>query len=224
MSEIDEGTAESVATRLDRLGEVLEGRGLRVVKRTVYEDAAGDGTGALGWLWIRAEPPLFPEEDHDVTLTYSEVDGAWSLGTPRGEHRRVEGAANVGEAVGRVLLDQSASDSPGSPVRALPDWMWLVLGGTGTTVVLPFITTLVGKSAEDAYAAVRSLLRRSKPEVTAGRVEIVDDEHDVRIIGPDPIPKEAVRQLALLDRAEIRGHVLVWDDQTATWHRFGRRP
>lgn len=222
VSEIDEGMTESVTTRLDRLSEVLEGRGLRVVKRAVYEDAAGDGTGALGWMWVRAEPPLFPDDDHDVALTYSEIDDAWSLGTPGGEQRRVEGAGNVGETVGRVLLDECAS--PGSPVRALPDWMWLVLGGTGTTVVLPFITALVGKSAEDAYAALRSLLRKSKPELSAGRVEIFDDEHDVRIIGPDPIPKDAVRQLALLDRTEIRGHVLVWDDATATWFRFGRRP
>lgn len=212
-------------TRLDHVAAALESTGLTVVRRAVYEDEQDDGTGALGWLWARAEPPRFPDETFDVAVTYSAAEGTWSVGTPSGGRYLLRDSDDPGQAVHQLLTEPGNHNDDGAPSRTVPEWVWLMLGGFGTTVVAPFVQAVVGKSAEDAYAALRSLLRR-KEKPAGGVLEhtsLLDPDHDVRIIGPDPMPAEAVTQLAVMDRSEIDGHVLVWNDDTKTWHRYRRQ-
>ncbi|MFI7672225.1 hypothetical protein [Actinophytocola sp. NPDC049390] len=229
MSLNDDRTTEprQLSARLDQVAAALDSMGLTVVRRAVYEDDQGDGTGALGWLWAQSEPRRFPGETFDVAVTYSAAEGTWSVGTPSGSLYRLSDSDEPGQRIRQLLAEPGNGSTEDATSRTVPEWVWLVLGGVGTTVVAPFVQAVVGKSAEDAYAALRSLLRRKeKPQQDVGMLEhtsILDPDHDVRIIGPDPMPAEAVRQLATMDRAEIDGHVLVWNDDTRTWHRYRRQ-
>lgn len=201
--------------------------GLTIVRRAVYEDDQGDGTGALGWLWAQSEPRRFPGETFDVAVTYSAAEGTWSVGSSSGGVYRLRDSADPGEAIHQFLTGPGNRGAEGAPPRTVPEWVWMMLGGAGTTVVAPFLKAVVGKSAEEAYAALRSLLRRKeKPPLTGGmdeHISILDPDRDVRIIGPDPMPTEAVLQLAIMDQSDIDGHVLVWDDDEKTWHRYRRQ-
>jgi hypothetical protein len=225
----DDRTTESnlLSARLDQVAGALSSMGLTIVRRAVYEDDQGDGTGALGWLWAQSEPRRFPGETFDVAVTYSASEGTWSVGTPSGSLYRLRDSEDPGQTIHQLLTEPGNLSAEGAPSRTVPEWVWIMLGGIGTTVVAPFVQAVVGKSAEEAYAALRSVLRRKeKPQLTGGMLEhtsILDPDHDVRIIGPDPMPTEAVIQLAIMDQSEIDGHVLVWNDDTKTWHRYRRQ-
>ncbi|MBW4722161.1 hypothetical protein [Saccharothrix obliqua] len=214
----DDDLTTALDARLDQVTATLESMGLTVVRRTAYADDLGDGTGALGWLWARAEPRRFPDETFDVAITYSAADGTWTLGTPTGAGYSSEESEDAGSTVHRLLTWKRPQDAP---ARTIPEWMWVVLGGAGTGVVLPFVTAMIEKSAEDAYTALRAIFAKRKPG-DPNRLSILDPDHDLHIIGPDPLPEAAVRQLALM-APEVDGHVLIWDDETQTWQRYRRQ-
>lgn len=201
--------------------------GLTIVRRAVYEDDQGDGTGTLGWLWAQSAPRRFPGETFDVAVTFIASEGVWSVGTPSGSPYRLRDSEDPGQAIQQLLTEPGNHSAEGAPSRTVPEWVWMMLGGIGTTVVAPFVTAVIGKTAEDAYAALRPLLRRKeKPQLTDGTSEhtsIHDPDRDVHIMGPDPLPVEAVIQLTVMDQSEIDGHVLVWNDDTKTWHRYRRQ-
>ncbi|MEU6205760.1 hypothetical protein ABZ814_19525 [Micromonospora musae] len=123
-------------------------------------------------------------------------------------------------------------------VRHLGDPNWLMVAGTAVvaSVVVPFVQALVGKAAEDAYTAVRTLIGRrlgrrltTEPagpaagEVGRNLVLIRDPEAGIELIAPANLPDEAVRQLVHLDPAELRDVVLVWDGQEGRWQRASER-
>ncbi|HEY5835643.1 hypothetical protein [Streptomyces sp.] len=250
--------------RLAALAEALDAHGLSVVRRNVYHDESGDGTGDLGWLWLCATPRRFPDETHDLVVCYSTADGDWQISAPDGRTRRIPaavGAAPPAAAIAEVLSPADGGALAGPPaLRDLPDWVPLVLSGTATSLIIPFVQAVAGKSADDVYAGLRARLARhgrptpdssasadsdadptapdptapdpATPDPTApaprtprdgsGFVSILDPEADLQLVMPDPIPPEAVRQLTAMDRSELRGRTLVWDDSRQEWLRCRR--
>ncbi|MGW1030359.1 hypothetical protein ACWD4J_43125 [Streptomyces sp. NPDC002577] len=245
--------------RLAELTEALDAYGLSVVRRNVYHDESGDGTGDLCWLWLRATPRRFPDETHDLVVCYSTADGEWQISAPDGRTRRIPaavGAAPPAAAIAEVLssADRGAPAEPPA-LRDLPDWVSLVLSGAATSLIIPFVQAVAGKSADDVYAGLRARLARrgrptpdssasadsdadnpapdpSAPDASAPAprippdgsrfVSILDPEADLQLVMPDPISPEAVRQLTAMDRSELRGRTLVWDDSRQEWLRCRR--
>ncbi|WP_405803321.1 hypothetical protein [Streptomyces sp. NBC_01187] len=237
----------AVDTRLARMKDALRVHGLAPVRESVYRDESGDGTGDMGWLWLRAEPRAFPGESHDLVVRYSEADGDWQISTPDDRARTLPAAddAASAEAVAAAAVDvlalasgRASVDEP--VVRNLPDWVALLLSGVATSLIIPFVQAVAGRSAEDAYAGLRTRLARSEeadpdpapdpasPDpaspgpAPSGYVSIVDPDADLQLVVPDPMPPDAVRQLVAMDRSELRGRTLVWDVGRQEWFRCRR--
>lgn len=235
--------------RLAALTEALGTHGLSVVRRNAYYDESGDGTGDLLWLWLCTTPRRFPEETHDLVVRYSTADGDWQVFAPDGRTRRFPAAAGAvppAAAIADVLSPDRGSAPPGPPaLRDMPDWVSLVLSGAATSLIIPFVQAVAGKSADDVYAGLRARLpRRGRPAAdpsasdpagsdtgtpdphvphgACGFVSIQDPEADLQLVVPDPIPPDAVRQLMAMDRSELRGRTLVWDDGRQEWFRCRR--
>jgi hypothetical protein len=252
MGEVGDGgesIPDPVADQLDDAVKVLGARRLTVWRHTVYRDRDGDGTGDIGWLWLRAEPRRFPGEDHDLLLVYSVADGGWQASTPDGRAARgiaetsgqdtgqaaltaAVAALSAGSADDPGTVGRSASSLPGpEELRSLPDWVSLILGGVTASVVFPFAQAIAGKAADDAYAKLRTLLGRrnphpeldqAKPAWVAGYIRIVDPDTGLQLIVPDPVPPDAVRKLLIMDRSELGNRILVWDTARTEW--FACRP
>jgi hypothetical protein len=168
----------------------------------------------MRWLWLRTDPRRFPDQDHDLLATYSSLDG-WALRTVEGRHARVASAAEVMPTAWRLLHGGPDDDRD----RGLPEWVWMAAGAGVTTVVTPFVQALVGKTAEDAYQAMRALLGRSKRRETVHRWSLVDLDERTQFVMPDPVPAEALRQLVAILRSGVTGHIMVWDDAEQRWKR-----
>jgi hypothetical protein len=228
----------AVETRLAEMTEALRAHGLTLVRQNTYRDESGDGTGDLGWLWLRAEPCRFPDERHDLVVRYSEADGDWQVSTPDERTLRIPAAGDdlsieVTAATISGVLTPADGCPPAAPVlRDVPDWVSLVLAGVITSLIVPFVQAVAGRSADDAYTALRARLtrpRRSAPDTPAppepaesAYVSILDPEADLQLVVPEPIPPDAVRQLAAMDRSELRGRTLVWDASRQEWFRCRR--
>ncbi|MEV6056349.1 hypothetical protein [Streptomyces sp. NPDC052107] len=239
----------ALEARLAELTETLGTHGLSVVRRNVYYDESGDGTGDLLWLWLCAAPRRFPEETHDLVVRYSTADGDWQVSAPDGRTRRIPaaaGAAPPAAAIADVLSAAQGGAPPEPPaLRDMPDWVSLVLSGAATSLIIPFVQAVAGKSADDVYAGLRArLARRGRPAPdpsasdsagsdtgtpdphvphdASGFVSIRDPEADLQLVMPDPVPPDAVRQLMTMDRSELRGRTLVWDDSRQEWFRCRR--
>ncbi|MDF3150283.1 hypothetical protein, partial [Streptomyces sp. T21Q-yed] len=107
------------------------------------------------------------------------------------------------------------------------------LGAAAVQVVVPFVQTVVGKSAEDAYAALRMWLSRRRTAVDEAPAEastateyvsIADPDEDIQLIAPDPVPPAALRRLVHLDVAELRGRTFIWDESRQEWFPCRRSP
>jgi hypothetical protein len=98
------------------------------------------------------------------------------------------------------------------------------------------VQTIATKTAEDAYASLRRLIKRQKPppkleggndtaenDPTARYLSITDPEFDVQLLVPEPIPPQAVRQLVIMDRSELRGRTLWWDEGRREWLWWNRK-
>lgn len=249
----DRAQAERSAleARLAGMAEALVANRLSVVRQTVYRDEDADGTGDLGWLWLRATPRRFPDEPHDLMVRYSTADGDWLISLPDGRTRRIPVGDDVTNAA--TIADLLWSDSAGATsepavLRDLPDWVTLVLSGAATSVIVPFVQAVARNSADDAYEGLLARLgRRRKPASASspagadaeaagepstpaprsapdgsGFVSMYDPDADLQIVMPDPIPLEAVRQLTAMDRSELRNRILVWDDSRQQWVRCRR--
>lgn len=229
----------TVDMRLTGMAGALRAHGLIVVRQNVYRDESGDGTGDLGWLWVCAEPRCFPGEGHDLVVRYSEADGDWQASTPDDRTWRIPAGdddAAAEAAIGILTPVPGGADTEAPVLRNVPDWVSLVLSGVATSLIIPFVQAITKKSADDAYAGLRARLterRKATAEVgatettppapsTSGHLSITDPEVDLQLVVPDPIPPEAVRQLAAMDRSELRGRTLVWDEGRQEWFRCRR--
>ncbi|MFB7915494.1 hypothetical protein [Streptomyces sp. NPDC056061] len=236
--------------------ELLGVRGFGTVRRNVYRDESGDGTGDMGWLWLRADPPLYPDEPHDCVVRYSEADENWQVSVPEGRMRQLSGTDGVAAVAELVVAETRRHlDAPalsgvvGTPaVRDVPEWAAMLLGGAATSLVLPFVQAMVEKSADDAYNGLRARLRGRRssaepapapapasdpataPVVVADSsaraaseyLSVLDPEADLHLVVPDPVPPDALRRLAAMDRTELRGRTLVWDESRGEWFRCRR--
>jgi hypothetical protein len=121
----------------------------------------------------------------------------------------------------------------GFGVAAIPGpESWLLVVGTAglTTIVAPFMQTLVSKAAEDTYTRLRRLFSRQRPEtknasgastaalpdaglaVEEAELEWVvlrDPETDTELVVPTVVPEEAIWQLVRFEPEGIRGTCLL---------------
>ncbi|MHA4818233.1 hypothetical protein ACXZ65_28180 [Streptomyces aculeolatus] len=226
--------------QLREMAAALEVYGFTAVGQTVYHDDFGDGTGTVGWLRLRTTPPRSPDDDHDFLVVYSEAEATWTLSAPDTAAASETTAADEVDAAARALATAAARiDGPDLTTRTLPDWTLMVLGATAMQMVVPFVQTVAGKTAEDAYAALRARLsRRRTPtgEPSAGAeaadepaagteyVSITDPDEDIQLIAPAPVPPAALRRLVHLDVAELRGRTFIWDEGSQEWLPCPRTP
>ncbi|WDF35703.1 hypothetical protein PBV52_02225 [Streptomyces sp. T12] len=218
---------------LKEMAAALAAYGFTPAGQTVYQDEFGDGTGTVGWLRLRTEPRRSPEDDHDFLVVYSEAEGTWSLAGPGAEASAIAATAGV-DAAARALATAAARAGGSEPAaRMLPDWALMALGAAAVQVVVPFVQTVVGKSAEDAYAALRMWLSRRRTAVDEAPAEastateyvsIADPDEDIQLIAPDPVPPAALRRLVHLDVAELRGRTFIWDESRQEWFPCRRSP
>ncbi|WP_406349833.1 hypothetical protein [Streptomyces sp. NBC_00658] len=162
------------------------------------------------------------------------------------------------QALARLLMDQGreeeadhwrrrATEIQNRPIppfdsvapSATPAWEATVITALVTTAVLPFIQTLVSKTAEDAYAQARQLIRRLPTRSASGAASlsrqaeaqfvIVDDpDADITLYLSSDVSDEALRALAAFDLSELTarrpdtGRVrLVWHQPSGTWRIRG---
>ncbi|ATL32077.1 hypothetical protein [Streptomyces formicae] len=120
----------------------------------------------------------------------------------------------------------------------------VVLTALVTTAVLPFIQTLVSKTAEDAYAQARQLIRRlplmrgsdrgagepAGSSAGTGALFVVVDDPDagVTLYLSSAVSDEALQALSSFDLAELtarrpdEGRIrLVWHQESGTWRIRG---
>ncbi|MGW2230381.1 hypothetical protein [Streptomyces formicae] len=140
-------------------------------------------------------------------------------------------------------LEQEYGDFEGLPSFRMAG-AEVVLTALVTTAVLPFIQTLVSKTAEDAYAQARRLIRRlpllrgsdrgagepasSSAETEALFVVVDDPDAGVTLYLSSAVSDEALRALSSFDLAELtarrpdEGRVrLVWHQESGTWRIRG---
>lgn len=147
-----------------------------------------------------------------------------------------------------VLLDRDASDAEVEAVRIAvgrrgatpivravwekppqtgngPFWMVLILLGVGFK---SFADGFLGKLGEDTADALRDLVddlrtaRRGSTRAPEGWVEF-DDVDGTNVMFASGLPDAAYRALLDLDWDEVRGGMLIWDDEAAEWYDPNRR-
>src|SRR5690242_20017951 len=79
----------ALEARLAGMAEALGAHHLSVMRQNSYRDEDTDGTGDLGWLWLRATPRQFPDETHDLMVRYSAADDNWLISLPDGRTRHI---------------------------------------------------------------------------------------------------------------------------------------
>ncbi|MFF2852067.1 hypothetical protein ACFVT5_37935 [Streptomyces sp. NPDC058001] len=144
----------------------------------------------------------------------------------------------------RATEIQNRPIPPFDNIASAPAWEATVITALVTTTVLPFIQTLVSKTAEDAYAQARQLIRRlplrhretrnasgaaSPSRQAEAQYVIVDDsDADITLYLSSDVSDEALRALAAFDLSELTarrpdaGRVrLVWHQPSGTWRIRG---
>ncbi|MEU5566079.1 hypothetical protein [Micromonospora musae] len=227
-------TPRFVAERLEAVRTELAAAGAEVADQVTGEDDGGLVRRVLvhrpSW-----QPAVSPVEPTGLVVALG-VRG-WRiryLGPDGGEDELLD----VGLAAPAAAVVDEIWPRLTWEVRHLGDPNWLMVAGTAVvaSVVVPFVQALVGKAAEDAYMAVRTLIGRrlgrrlttepggpAADEVDRNLVLIRDPEAGIELIAPANLPDEAVRQLVHLDPAELRDVVLVWDGQEGRWQRARER-
>jgi hypothetical protein len=91
-----------------------------------------------------------------------------------------------------------------------------VVGGVvAASIVIPFMQAFAGKAGEDAYQAVRDLIRRLKR--SGEPVSLYDPATDTKLVVVSPPPDEAIKQLVGMPQARLWGHVATWDADAGVW-------
>lgn len=96
-----------------------------------------------------------------------------------------------------------------------PSWESIVEGAVAASIALPFMQAFASKAGEDAYQALKSLIKRFKP--SREPVRLYDSSTNTRLVFVSPLPDDAIKQLAAITPACLRGKVATWDADAGAW-------
>jgi hypothetical protein len=117
----------------------------------------------------------------------------------------------------RYLTEAGRLGTAGPDVRpdAGPNWGTFVEGAVAASIVLPFMQAFASKAGEDAYRAVKSLVKhlRMSPEL----VSLYDPSTHTKLVFVSPLSDEAIKQLAGITPARLESRVATWDADAGTW-------
>jgi hypothetical protein len=80
---------------------------------------------------------------------------------------------------------------------------------------VPFMQAFASKAGEDAYLALRNLIRRFI--ISRDQVSVLDPSTDTELVYDSPLSDEAIRQLARIPPERLRDRVATWDAHAGTW-------
>jgi hypothetical protein len=103
---------------------------------------------------------------------------------------------------------------------AVGGWETAVMAAAVASAVVPFVQAFASKAGEDTYQALRNLIRRHAEPDT--RTRLYDPDADIYLVFDAPLPDEAIRQLARLKPAQLKGRPAEWDAEAKTW-RLSRK-
>ena len=93
-------------------------------------------------------------------------------------------------------------------------------GIAAALIVAPFVQAFMSKAGEDAYQAVRSLVRRGTGSRKRVRLHVISTDTDLEFA--QPLPDKAIEQLAGISPDLIKGRVVSWewnaDTGACMWH------
>jgi len=93
-------------------------------------------------------------------------------------------------------------------------------------IVAPFVQAYMSKAGEDAYQAVRNLIRRGNDSRERVRLHVISTDTDLEFA--NPLPDKAIEQLAGISPDLIKGRVVSWerdaDTEAYRWHIQERKP
>jgi hypothetical protein len=121
----------------------------------------------------------------------------------------------------------SPEPSGGSPHIADPadagvNWGNVAAGFAAASIVYPFVQSFMSRAGEDAYQAVRNLIRRGVLSREQVNLHLIST--DTFLIWEPPLPDEAIEQLASVSPELIRGQVGTWDADAGMWVWRTRKP
>lgn len=99
-------------------------------------------------------------------------------------------------------------------------------GAAVASIMVPFVQAFMSKAGEDAYQAVRNLIRRGTGSRKRVCLYVISTDTDLEFA--PPLPEKAIRQLAGISPDLIKGRVVSWDWDADTgasmWHIQERKP
>jgi tetratricopeptide (TPR) repeat protein len=227
------------------LANLLAGRGQAAEAEQWYRAAIAHGLasarGDFASFLIAQDRPAEAEE-----YVRAEAEaGSGKAARRLAEALEQQGRANEA-AAWRARAEASGPASYAGGVPAGPGWIEVIVTAVVTTALVPFIQTLVSKSADDAYGQARQFIQRlvrrnrattngedtpsSPPAVDAdmGLAIVQDPDVGISLFLWSNASDEALRALSALDLDELtlrrpdQGQVhLVWHPEPGTWHIRG---
>jgi hypothetical protein len=122
---------------------------------------------------------------------------------------------------------------------SIPTLITIVGTAAVTSIIVPFVQAMAGKTADDAYNVLRTRILRRIRQRTADKpglespaeteddqgdlIAILDQETNTELVMPFTLPDAAIMQLVQLNPDHIAGHVLTWDEHAQCWRQARRR-
>ncbi|MGY6021657.1 tetratricopeptide repeat protein [Streptomyces spinosirectus] len=231
-----------------RLADVLTRKGETAEAEQWYHAAIARGVASarhrLASFLIAQDRPAEAEQH----LRAEAETGSWAAAGQLAEVLERLGRADEA-AEWRARAEALSPRTYEGGVPAGPGWVEVIVTAVVTTAVVPFVQSLVAKTADDAYGQARQFIQRlvrrnratnngstgedtpsSPPAVDtdAGLAVVQDPDAGISLFLWSNASDEALRALSALDMDELtlrrpdQGQVhLVWHPQSGTWHIRG---
>jgi hypothetical protein len=204
---------------------------LRPTQRTIDHGMISEGYGQHGRLTVR-QPGCPDSDEAEVTLDLGPWGWTrWELGLWEESHSYTgqEETSNLGIAVTadspqRLHMGTTPPEREYHFIGIPPldrrgygwyGWPEIVVAATATYTFVPFINAFTARAGEDCYQALRTMIgRKNQPHE---HISIIDHDSDSELVFREPLPDEAIRQLALMDPKLLRRRTAEWNQETAKW-------
>jgi hypothetical protein len=99
-------------------------------------------------------------------------------------------------------------------------WGEVVAAAAVGSILLPFVKAFATRAGEDCYEKLWNLIRCN---TRAKRTSLLDPEVNTELIFDPPLPDEAIRKLARIKPARLKGRIAEWNKETGNWE-ISRKP
>ena len=115
--------------------------------------------------------------------------------------------------------DAGIAFSPG-PGVSWDVWGEAVAAAAAGSILVPFIKAFAARAGEDCYEKLRNLIRCN---TRAKRTSLLDPETRTELVFDPPLPDDAIRKLARIKPARLKGRIAEWNKETGDWE-ISRKP